>query len=63
MIIQGTVQGGKRKGRHKKRWQCSITVWTGLKLGEGLRKADTEKVEGARSSLEFQWSMGIRKKE
>ena len=40
MILQGTVQGGRRKGRQKKRWEDNITEWTGLKLGEALRKAE-----------------------
>ena len=40
MIRQGTVQGGRRRGRQKKRWEDNITEWTGLKLGEALRKAE-----------------------
>ena len=39
-ILQGTVQGGRRKGRQKKRWEDNITKSTGLKLGEALRKAE-----------------------
>ena len=39
MILQGTVQGGRRRGRQKKRWE-DVTEWTGLKLGEALRKAE-----------------------
>ena len=31
MILQGTVQGGRRRGRQKKRWEDNITEWTGLK--------------------------------
>ena len=54
MILQGTVQGGRRKGRRKKRWENNISKWTGFKLGEDLRKAENR--EGwskmvARSSL------------
>ena len=40
MILQGTVQGGRRKGRQKKRWEDNVTEWIGLKLGEALRKAE-----------------------
>ena len=40
MILQGTVQGGRRRGRLKKRWEDNITEWTGLKLGEALQKAE-----------------------
>ena len=36
----GTVQGGRRKGRQKKRWEDNISEWAGLGLGEALRKAD-----------------------
>ena len=40
MILQGTVQGGRRKGRQKKRWGDNISEWTGLGLGGALRKAE-----------------------
>ena len=40
MIPQGTVQGGRRKGRQKKRWGDNISEGTGLELGEALRKAE-----------------------
>ena len=40
MILQGTAQGGKMKGREKKRWEDNISKWTGLGLGEVLRKAE-----------------------
>ena len=53
MILQGTVQGGRRRGRQKKRWE-DVTEWTGLKLGEALRKAENReewRTVVARSSL------------
>ena len=31
-ILQGTVKGGRRQGRHRKRWEDNIREWTGLKL-------------------------------
>ena len=40
MILQGTVQGGRRKGRQKKRWKDNKLEWTGLKLVEALRKVE-----------------------
>ena len=40
MILQGTIQGGKRKGRQKVRWQDNITEWTELGLREALRKTE-----------------------
>ncbi|GFS28082.1 eukaryotic translation initiation factor 3 subunit F [Elysia marginata] len=38
-IMQGTVNGGQRKGRQKKRWEDNIKEWTGLKLRNTLRIA------------------------
>ena len=57
MILQGTVLGGRRKGRQKKRWEDNITEWTGFKLGEALRKAknrDGWRKVVAQSSLALQ---------
>ena len=34
MILQNTVQGGRRKGRQKKRWGDTVSEWTELGLGE-----------------------------
>ena len=65
MILQGTVQGGRRKGRQKKRWEDNIMEWTGLNLGEALRKAENREGWGkvvARSSLVPQWSTRLRDK-
>ena len=39
-IMQGTVQGGRRRGRQKKRWEDNIPEWTGLTLGAAMRKAE-----------------------
>ena len=36
MVLQCTVQGGRRKGRQKKRREDDISEWTGLELGEAL---------------------------
>ena len=43
MILQGTFQGGRRRGRQKKGWEDNVTEWTGLKLGEALRKAKKQR--------------------
>ena len=40
LILHGTVQRGRRKGRQKKRWEDNISEWTGLGYGEALRKAE-----------------------
>ena len=39
MILQGTVQGGRRNGRQKKRWEDNLSEWSGLGLDGALRKA------------------------
>ena len=33
-ILQGTVKGGRRRGRRRKRWVDNIRVWTGLEFAE-----------------------------
>ncbi|GFN74893.1 UDP-glucuronosyltransferase 2a1-like [Plakobranchus ocellatus] len=38
--MQGTVNGGRRRGRQKKRWDDNIREWTGFKLKNTLRKAE-----------------------
>ena len=65
MILQGTVQGGRRKGTQKKRWEDNVTEWTGLKLGEALRKAENReewRTVVAQSSLVPQRSTRLRDK-
>ena len=39
-ILPGTVQGGRRRGRQKKRWEDNIPEWTGMTLGAAMRKAE-----------------------
>ena len=39
-ILQGTVQGGRRRGRQRKRWEDNIKEWTGLEWNILLRKAE-----------------------
>ena len=33
-ILQGTVKGGRRQGRQRKRWEDNIRKWTGLEFGK-----------------------------
>ena len=33
-ILQGTVKGGRRQDRQRKRWEDIIWEWTGLKFGK-----------------------------
>ena len=36
-ILQGTVKGGRRQGRQRKRWEDNIREWTGLEFAESQR--------------------------
>ena len=36
-IMQGTVQGGRKRGRQKKRWEDNIKEWTGLSFIDSQR--------------------------
>ena len=36
-ILQGTVVGGRRQGRQRKRWEDNIREWTGLEFGKSQR--------------------------
>ena len=40
MILQGTVQGGRRKGRKSDGKIILLSKWTGLGWGEAIRKAE-----------------------
>ena len=33
-ILQGTVKGGRRQGRQRKRWEENIREWTGLEFAK-----------------------------
>ena len=40
-VLQGTVQGGRRRCRQRKRWEDNTKEWTGLEWNILLRKAET----------------------
>ena len=42
-ILQGTVKGGKRQGRQRKRWEDNIREWTGLEFGRSQRAVENRK--------------------
>ena len=44
-IFQGTVKGGRRQGRQRKRWEDNIREWTGLEFGKSQRAVENEKME------------------
>ena len=39
-ILQGTVKGGRRQGRQKKRREDKIRKWTGLEFGKSQRAVE-----------------------
>ena len=41
-ILQGAVQGGRKRGRQKKRWEKNIAEWTWLKFCDAVREAENK---------------------
>ena len=39
-ILKGTVKGGRRKGRQKKRWEDNMREWTGLEFAKSQRAVE-----------------------
>ena len=39
-IVQGTVKGGRRRGRQRKRWEDNIWEWTGLEFTKSQRAVE-----------------------
>ena len=39
-ILQGTVKGGRRQDRQRKRWEDNIREWTGLQFGKSQRAVE-----------------------
>ena len=39
-LVQGTVKGGRRQGRQKKRWEDNIGEWTGLEFAKSQRAVE-----------------------
>ncbi|KAI0210308.1 Serine-protein kinase ATM [Lamellibrachia satsuma] len=39
-ILQGTVRGGRRRGRQKKRWEDNIKEWTGMEFADSQRAVE-----------------------
>ena len=40
-IFQGTVKGGRRQGRQRKRWEDNIREWTGLEFVMSQRAVES----------------------
>ena len=45
-ILQGTVKGGRRQGRQRKRLEDNIREWTGLEFGKFQRAVENRKNGG-----------------
>ena len=39
-ILQGTVKGGRRQGRERKRWEDNIREWTGLEFAKSQKAVE-----------------------
>ena len=39
-ILQGTVKGGRKQGRQRKRWEDNIRKWTGLEFAKSQRAVE-----------------------
>ena len=39
-ILQGTVKGGRRQARQRKRWEDNIREWTGLEFAKSQRAVE-----------------------
>ena len=39
-IVQGSVKGGRRQGRQRKRWEDNISEWTGLEFAKSQRAVE-----------------------
>ena len=39
-MLQGTVKGGRRQGRQRKKWEDNIREWTGLEFAKSQRAVE-----------------------
>ena len=39
-ILRGTVKGGRKQGRQRKKWEDSIRQWTGLEFAKSQRAVE-----------------------
>ena len=44
-ILQGTVKGGRRQGRERKRWEDNIREWASLEFAKSERAVENRKME------------------
>ena len=43
-ILQGTVKGGRRQVRQKKRWEDNAREWTGLEFAKSQRAVENREI-------------------
>ena len=43
-ILRGTVKGGRRQGRQRKRWEDNIREWTGLEFAKSQRAVENREL-------------------
>ena len=58
-LLQGTVQGGRRRSRQRKRWEDNVKEWTGLERNIILHKAENRdewRKLVVKSTMVPQWS-------
>ena len=64
-ILQGTVKGGRRQSRQRKRWEDNIGEWTGLEFAKSHRAVENrEKLRKlvAKSSVVLQRPSRLRER-
>ena len=62
-MLRGTVKGGRRQGRQRKRWEDNIREWTGLEFGKSQRTVENREKWGkldAKSSVVSQRPSPLR---
>ena len=62
-ILQGSMKGGRRQGRERKRWEDNIREWTGLEFAKSQRAVENRgkwRKLAAKSSVVPQRSMRLR---
>ena len=61
-ILQGTVEGGRRQSRQRKRWEDNIREWTGLEFAKSQRaveKREKWRKLAAKSSVVSQTTLAV----
>ena len=54
-ILQGTVKGGRRQGRQRKRWEDNIREWTGLEFAKSQRVMENRGKNGGNWLRNYLW--------